>query len=66
MKKTTLYFYMGTNGTILSPVHLEDIYYTNRYTLEADKGKILTDGYRRTRCVTVPEEELENWKEVKE
>ena len=27
MKKTVMYEYLGTNGTILSPVHLEDIYY---------------------------------------
>ena len=27
MKKTPLYTYLGTNGTITSPIHLEDIYY---------------------------------------
>ena len=27
MTKTVLYKYLGTNGTIVSPVHLEDVYY---------------------------------------
>ena len=35
MIKTMLYEYLGTNGTILSPVHLEDIYYVRKYKLVA-------------------------------
>ena len=27
MTQTTMYTYLGTNGTICSPVHLEDVYY---------------------------------------
>ena len=42
MIKTTLYEYLGTNGTILSPVHLEDIYYIRKLELFADNGKKLT------------------------
>jgi len=34
-----LYQYMGTNGIITSPVHLEDIYYIRLIRLIADDGK---------------------------
>ena len=30
MKKVILYHYLGTNGTITSPIHLEDIYYIRK------------------------------------
>ena len=36
MKKTPIYTYLGTNGIITSPVHLESIFYTLKYRLEAD------------------------------
>lgn len=65
MTKTVLYKYLGTNGTILSPVHLEDIYYVRHYKLQADNGKKLTkDGEHFVISVTIPEEELDEWKEI--
>lgn len=65
MIKTVLYEYLGTNGTILSPVHLEDIYYVRKLKLQADNGKKLTkDGKTKYATVTIPEEELDQWKEV--
>ena len=36
MKKIVLYTYLGTNGSITSPVHLEDTYYTRKLRLIAD------------------------------
>jgi hypothetical protein len=39
MKRQVLYQYLGTNGTILSPIHLEDIYYVRKIFLFADEGK---------------------------
>ena len=42
MTKVKLYVYLGTNGTIESPVHLEDIFYTTRYRLVADNDMALT------------------------
>ena len=42
MTKKVLYLYLGTNGTILSPVHLEDTYYVRQVELMADEGKLLT------------------------
>jgi hypothetical protein len=44
MKKVLIYKYLGTNGVIESPVHLEDIYYVRMYRLTADDDKNLTNG----------------------
>ena len=66
MTKEILYTYLGTNGTITSPVHLEDIYYIRKVRLTADAGKQLTkDDVNYSSVVTVPEEEVDLWKEVK-
>lgn len=65
MTKEVLYFYLGTNGSILSPVHLEDAYYTRRLRLYADQAKFLTkDGKKLYNTIIIPEEELEQWYEV--
>lgn len=65
MIKVKLYVYLGTNGTIESPVHLEDIFYTTRYRLVADNNKVLTkDGKNFVGSTTVPEDEVDEWKEV--
>ena len=58
MKKTPLYTY--------SPVHLEDIYYVKKYRLEAEANKMLTkdDGLTVYKVVTVPESDVDLWKEV--
>lgn len=64
MKKEVLYTYLGTNGTITSYVHLEDIYYVRKLKLTADRGKILTDGNLRTFSTIIAEEELDKWEEV--
>ena len=64
MTKEILYVYLGTNGTICSPVHLEDIYYTRRCRLIADEKKLLTDGKIITYSVTVPEDEVDKWHEI--
>lgn len=64
MKKQILYHYLGTNGAITSPVHLEDIYYVRKLKLTADVGKILTDGNTRNFSVIIPEEDLDKWEEI--
>ncbi len=67
MTKEILYTYLGTNGTITSPVHLEDIYYTRSVKLSADRKKVLTkDGKNFFYSVTVPEAEVAEWREVNE
>ena len=65
MTKQVLYTYLGTNGVITSPVHLEDIYYTRRYRLIASKDKQLTrDGEHYVTSVIVDEDDVDNWEEV--
>ena len=65
MKKVALYEYLGTNGTILSPVHLEGIYYVKKWELTAAAGKVLMKGGEKFgKSQIVPDEELSKWKEV--
>lgn len=65
MTKETLYLYLGTNGTILSNVHLEDIYYIRKYRIWADEGKVLCrNGKTYGLMKVIPEEELEEWYEI--
>ena len=65
MMKEILYQYLGTNGTILSPVHLEDIYYVRKVRLTASEGKTLTkDGKTKLFSVIVPEDEVKDWREI--
>lgn len=64
MKKIVLYNYLGTNGTILSPVHIEDTYYIRKIRLIADEGKELTNGSRTAKSIIVAEEEVSNWFEI--
>ena len=65
MQKEIYYTYLGTNGTITSPVHLEDIYYTVKYSLTAEGNKMLTkDNKNFVKRVLIPEADLELWSEV--
>ena len=65
MTKKVLYLYLGTNGTILSPVHLEDTYYVRQVELMADEGKFLTkDGVHMKKSILVPENDVQEWYEV--
>ncbi len=65
MKKELLYNYLGTNGSILSPVHLEGIYSVKKMRLIADAGKTLTkDNKYFISSVIVPEGEVDEWYEV--
>lgn len=64
MVKTLMYRYLGTNGVIESPIHLEGIYFTNFYILKADPKKILTDGTTATTVARVATEDVAKWKEI--
>lgn len=66
MTKQVLYKYLGTNGVIESPVHLEDIYYVRINVLTAAAGKILTDGETFKKTVRCSDEELNNWTEIED
>lgn len=64
MTKVIYYTYLGTNGTITSPIHLEGIYSVKNYRLIADEDKYLTNGQTYVKVVTVSEMELPLWEEV--
>lgn len=65
MTKQVMYTYLGTNGVLTTPIHLEDVYYTRSIMLKADSGMSLTkDNKSFKMAVRVPEDEVEEWKEV--
>lgn len=65
MTKTIIYTYLGTNGTLSTPIYLEGIYSVKNYNLIADKNKQLTkDGKHFYSSITVPENEIDQWYEV--
>lgn len=64
MTQQIMYRYLGTNGVIESPVHLEDIYYVRLIKLTAGPGKRLTDGVHTVVEITVPEDEVSQWAEI--
>lgn len=64
MTKQVLYRYLGTNGVIESPVHLEDVYYVRINVLTADEGKILSNKKIKKRQVRCSDEEVDQWIEI--
>ena len=68
MTKQVMYRYLGTNGVLETPIHLEDIYYTRFFNLFADPGKKLTkDNKQFYSMMRVNDEaDLELWHEVED
>ena len=66
MTKQILYKYLGTNGVIESPVHLEDIYYIRINVLTAEANKILTNGTEFKKVVRCSDDEVSLWREIDE
>lgn len=66
MIKTPMYVYLGTNGTLTTPIHLEDIYYVSKMRLEAEPGKYLTNdgGKTKVKEVLIPLDDVSSWKEI--
>ncbi len=65
MRKTTLYTYLGSNGTLTTPIHLPNVYCIKKFVLDAENGKKLTsDGVSFHSTVTVSETDLDKWYEV--
>lgn len=62
------YTYLGTNGTITSPVHLENIYSIVKYYIYPENGYKLTKDYINffDYKIVCEQDELNQWKEVKE
>lgn len=67
MNKQIYYTYLGTNGSITTNIHLEDVYYVRKIKLVADENMLLTkDNKNFCKQVIIPEEELDKWMEVEE
>lgn len=65
MKREILYTYLGTNGTITTPIHIEDTYYVRKLRLIAEECKVLTkDNINYRYSVIIPEEDEDLWIEV--
>ena len=64
MKKTKMYRYLGRNGILTTKIHLDGISYIPMVLLQADEGKILTDGERKHYSITVEETEAELCREI--
>lgn len=65
MTKINLYTYLGTNGVLTTPIHLEGIYYVKKVRLIADDGKVLTKNNKDFKqTVVVEESDVMNWYEV--
>lgn len=65
MKREILYTYLGTNGTITTPIHIEGAYYVKKLRLIAEEGKVLTkDNINYRYSVIIPEEDEDLWIEV--
>lgn len=59
-----LYRYLGRNGTITSPILLENIEPITMYELRPGPGKVLTDGISICSVKLVFADEMENWYEI--
>lgn len=66
MIKEKIYTYLGTNGIVSTPIHIEGIPSICKIFLKAEEGKVLTKDFGAT-ChnkVVVPEEEIDLWVEI--
>ena len=60
-----MYKYLGTNGVLTTPIHLENIYSVKQIKLTAEPNKVLTkDKKDFYTSVIVPEDEVSLWYEV--
>lgn len=64
MRKIKRYRYIGRNGILTSYVELDNVPCSIIYILEAEEGKLLTDGVKTERVVHVYEENVSNWYEI--
>lgn len=64
MNKINYYTYLGTNGTLKTPIHLKDMYSIKSYLLIADENKVITNGIETHSSIEVLEDDLDKWYEV--
>lgn len=66
MVSEKMYRYLGRNGTITTPIQLEDLPPIPMRRLKAEAGKILTNGHKQVKEIVVFEDEVSEWTEVNE
>lgn len=60
-----MYEYLGTNGILLTPIHLEGIYCVKKLRITASEGKMLTkDNKKFMKTTIIPIDDLDLWYEV--
>lgn len=64
MTKIKKYKYLGRNGVLVTRILIEDAKNIPMITLNADQGKILTNGEITTYSITVEEDEVKLWREI--
>jgi hypothetical protein len=64
MVQEKFFRYLGRNGTITSPVKLENIEPIPMIRLKAEHGKVLVNGSQKVYAVLVFEDEINDWKEI--
>ena len=66
MKRIKKYRYVGRNGILTSFIELDNVPHTVMYILQADEGKLLTNGERVEKTVPVHEDNLVCWYEIED
>jgi hypothetical protein len=61
-----MYRYLGRNGSITTPIKLENIAPISMVSLKSESGKILTNGVRKSYAVIVFEDEVDAWYEIED
>ena len=66
MIKTYVYTYLGTNGTLTTPIHLQGIYSVRNIKLETESSqkRLTKEGINFYKNIIVSEEDLDNWYEI--
>ena len=64
MTKIKKYKYLGRNGVLVTRILIDGVKYIPMFTLNADQGKILTNGEITTYSITVEEDEVKLWREI--
>lgn len=64
MTKIKKYKYLGRNGILVTRILIDGAKNIPMLTLNADEGKILTNGEITTYSITVEEDEVKLWREI--
>ena len=64
MTKIKKYKYLGRNGVLVTRILIDGAKNIPMLTLNADQGKILTNGEITTYSITIEEDEVKLWREI--